>query len=288
MLQVARLSPKMLGESSELVGRFIQKQINEDGGFKDRRGESDLYYTVFGLDCLAALQLETPTDKLISFLESFETGQKLDFVHQSCLAHCWASVGLEHLNPTTSQALLANIEAHRSQDGGYGHKVDSEQGMAYGCFLALGAYTNLKQPLPRPLEMVQCLKLLETSDGAWSNDRRIQVGSIPATAAAVSILRNLDQPMSTIVVDWLMKQLHPQGGFTAVPQAPMPDLLSTAVALHALSGLEVDLSSVREHCLDFIDTLWTNDGSFHGNWTDEILDTEYTFYGLLALGHLAV
>jgi prenyltransferase beta subunit len=68
----------------------------------------------------------------------------------------------------------------------------------------------------------------------------------------------------------------------------MPDLLSTAVALHALSGLEVDLSSVREHCLDFIDTLWTNDGSFHGNWTDEILDTEYTFYGLLALGHLAV
>ena len=29
---------------------------------------------------------------------------------------------------------------------------------------------------------------------------------------------------------------HPMGGFLAAPQAPIPDLLSTATALHALSG----------------------------------------------------
>ena len=40
-------------------------------------------------------------------------------------------------------------------------------------------------------------------------------------------------------------------------------------------------------CLDFLDSLWTNQGSFYGHWADHHLDAEYTFYGLLALGHLA-
>ena len=54
----------------------------------------------------------------------------------------------------------------------------------------------------------------------------------------------------------------------ATPTAPIPDLLSTATALHALAGAERDLSEdQRERCLDFIDTLWTNEGAFHGHWS---------------------
>jgi hypothetical protein len=68
----------------------------------------------------------------------------------------------------------------------------------------------------------------------------------------------------------------------------MPDLLSTATALHALAGLEAPIARVRESCLDFVDSLWTNEGGFHGHWADEHLDCEYTFYGLLALGHLSL
>jgi len=45
---------------------------------------------------------------------------------------------------------------------------------------------------------------------------------------------------------------------------------------------------IREPCLDFIDSLWVNRGGFYGTWDDDALDTEYTYYGLLALGHLAV
>ena len=66
-------------------------------------------------------------------------------------------------------------------------------------------------------------------------------------------------------------------------------LLSTATALHALACMERPLSEdQRERCLDFVDTLWTAEGGFHGHWADDALDPEYTFYGLLALGHLAV
>jgi hypothetical protein len=47
-------------------------------------------------------------------------------------------------------------------------------------------------------------------------------------------------------------------------------------------------SAVHERCLDFLDSLWSADGGFHGHWADDQLDSEYTFYGLLALGHLSL
>ena len=68
----------------------------------------------------------------------------------------------------------------------------------------------------------------------------------------------------------------------------MPDLLSTAVALHALDGMQVDFSASRDALLDFVDTLWSAEGGFFGHWADETIDLEYTYYGLLALGHLAM
>ena len=49
MLQVARVAPAVLGDATELVRNFLASQQNPDGGFRDRDGESDLYYTVFGL-----------------------------------------------------------------------------------------------------------------------------------------------------------------------------------------------------------------------------------------------
>ena len=111
----------------------------------------------------------------------------------------------------------------------------------------------------------------------------------PPTAAAVTLLRQLGMPVNLTAADWLLAQAHPQGGFLAVPGAPIPDLLSTATALHALAVLEAPPPpAIRERCLDFIDTLWSAEGGFHGHWADDHLDAEYTFYGLLALGHLSV
>src|SRR6267154_2305656 len=101
MLQVARLACKVLGDSAELTRRFLYGQVNEDGGFKDRAGKSDLYYTVFGLQGLAALAILTPGPnsefgdtiaRTKRYLESFGRGEGLDFVHLCSLARCWAAV----------------------------------------------------------------------------------------------------------------------------------------------------------------------------------------------------
>lgn len=298
MLQVARLAPRLLGESAGLVREFLLSQQNDDGGFKDRTGRSDLYYTVFGIDGLLALQAKLPVALLSKYLRTFGAGERLDFVHLCCLARCWAAVWGQNPAPgqpprDSEQAelpepILHRIKSFRARDGGFSPTPGNEWGSAYGCFLGLGAYQDLKVALPEPERMLRCLGSLETTDGAWANERPASAGSTNATAAAVAVLRQYSAPIRTSAGPWLLARSHPQGGFLAAPNAPLPDLLSTATALHALAGLEVPLAGLKEQCLDFIDSLWTNTGSFHGYWADDQLDCEYTFYGLLALGHLSV
>ena len=102
------------------------------------------------------------------------------------------------------------------------------------------------------------------------------------------VLRHLNTPVPDDTAAWLLARCHADGGFLATPAAPMPDLLSTATALHALAALHAPVGPIAERCLDFIDTLWTSRGAFYGTWADEEPDCEYAYYGLLALGHLSL
>ena len=289
MLQVARVAPKILGDSTDLVRNFLASQQNPDGGFRDRAGESDLYYTVFGLDALAVFQAKPDMAAVEQFLLKYEEGEDLDLVHLSCLARCWGTVGKDQMPKGLRKALLTRLESFRKPCGGWDNNPDREHGTAYGSFLALGAYQDLGKLPSKPLRILQSLKALETPDHAWNNHPNLPTGSTNPTAGAVVLLNNLHLPINDEVGKWLRDQLHPQGGFVAVPGAPIPDLLTTATALHALAALEVRLTEEQtDLCLDFIDTLWDATGGFHGNWSDDYLDCEYTFYGLLALGHLSL
>ena len=62
-------------------------------------------------------------------------------------------------------------------------------------------------------------------------------------------------------------------------------ILSTA--LHALAGQHVSVAHLKDKTLDFLDTLWTGT-AFCGNWADDEPDCEYTYYALLAMGHLSL
>lgn len=287
MLQVARLAPTLLGESTELVRRFLRASINPDGGFKDRSGDSDLYYTVFGLEGLLALRDPIP-ESTVSFLDRFSDGASLDFVHLTCLARAWSSASRAGASDSVRRAILTRLESFRSVDGGYAVTEHASDGSAYACFLGLGAHEDLGTTPHDPAGMLQCLARVRANDGGYANHTGAAEGATSATAAAVMVMHRLDCAPDHRVVSWLLERCHKDGGFFAAPGAPMPDLLSTATALHALSSLHVDLGGIREPCLDFIDSLWTSTGGFYGSWADSTLDCEYTYYGLLALGHLSL
>ena len=286
MLQVARLSPRVLGESTDLVAAFYRQQLGPDGGFLDRAGQSDLYYTVFGLEGLIAVHHDPLSSATREYLKSFADGQTLDFVHVCCLARAWATISRSSPH-VDIERVLARIEAFRTADGGYNPSTDAREGTAYGAFLALGAYQDLHASVPDSSRLLDSISTLRSSDGAYGNQSRMIQGQTSATAAAIAVSRQLGCDIDESLGEWLLDRVHPSGGFTAAPGVPMPDLLSTATALHALSTMQRRIDLIRDACLDFVDTLWTNRGGFYGHWADDHLDCEYTYYGLLALGHLS-
>ncbi len=287
LLQVARLAPRLLADSAPLVRDFFARQFDARGAACDRAGKPDLYYTIFALAGAQAMDAPIPEDKTRAWLESFGDGGTLDFVHLGALARCWAACG--GASPELAASLLGRLETFRQPDGGYHSNPAAGFGTAYDAFVALGAYEDLSAKPPQNLELIRSLKRLETADGAWSNLPRQTIGNLNATAGAVTLISHLGFPVNASVGGWILAQASPQGGFLAVPAAPLPDLLSTATALHALACLDRRIpSGVHERCLDFIDTLWSAEGGFHGHWADDFLDAEYTYYGLIALGHLSL
>jgi prenyltransferase beta subunit len=270
MLQVARLAPKLLGESKDLVAAFLASQ-QSGGAFIDRSGAPDLYYTVFGLESLRALSAQLPVESATAFLRSFECA-RLDLVHLSSLIRCWANL-VRVPPPEFASAARARLEQF-------------ESGSVYNGFLLLGAYQDLC--LDPPHQLLRNVQTFRSADGAYANHPGAPQGLTSATAAAIGVLRHFNESPPPELGDWLLARRHSSGGFFASPAAPIPDLLSTATALHALASLQVALDPIRDSALDFLDSLWTSRGGFVGSWADETLDCEYTYYGLLALGHLSL
>src|ERR1043166_2695328 len=93
LLQIARLAPRLLADSTPLVKDFFARQFNEQGAACDRGGKPDLYYTIFALAGAQAIDATIPIERTREWLASFNDGVNLDLVHLGALARCWAVVG---------------------------------------------------------------------------------------------------------------------------------------------------------------------------------------------------
>jgi len=287
MRAVARRARILLDDSTDLVGDFVRGQLAPQGGFQDRSGEADLYYTTFGLEAMLALGLSVPEASMRQYLQGYAGGQDLDLVHVSCLARCWGGLGRAGLRDDHRRQLIARVMQHRSRDGGFSAEPKRARGSVYAAFLAVSSCQDLGQTVPETKAVAATLHGLRLDDGSSANEPGIPIGTTPVTAAAVVLAAAFGRPADPDALGWLLDRHHPGGGFLAHPMAPAPDLLSTATALHALSTAATDLSDIREACIDFVDRLWSSRGCFRGTEDDDVLDCEYCWYGLLALGHLA-
>jgi len=292
MRKAVSRAAEALGDSVDAVREFLRCHLCDDGGFQGRDGKSDLYYTVFGLEASLALDVKLPFERVVSYLRGFGTGQSLDLVHLASLVRCrinLAEGGTDSIDPVSRRAMIAHLMHFRAADGGFSTSPAAERGHVYGSFLALGICQDLQVDDLEPAGVLESVSSLQMPDGGFSNEPTMMVSATAATAAAITIFHYLRAPLPESALQWLAARAETQGGFCAIcsqPGAAIPDLLSTATALHALTLVGVDLDEIRERNLDYLDALWSVRGGFQGHPADDVLDCEYTYYGLLSLGDL--
>ena len=265
-----RSSLSLTDDGKSRIAGFLLSQQQSDGGFRGRSNASDLYYTFFAFRAMRAIGADMPLAATAAYLRGFQQADGLDFIHLACLACASADL----LPGERAKDVLNRIEAFRADDGGYAEKRGASQSTAYGAFLAVLAYESHGAPVPNCAGVLKALEALRPT-------------VTPAIAAQVILLTSLGGTPAASLGEQLINRAARTGGFRAVPLAPVADLLSTATALCALHAIRHPLDAVREACLDFVDSLWHDNGGFRGHRLDFTPDCEYTYYALLALGVLA-
>lgn len=249
-------------EMVEEIRSFISQNQLAQGGFSNRAGKNDLYYSLFGYYLAEALDVTEVFSPLKNFVEENVTKNNLTGVNLYCGAILYAKLhGIDDLSIKLGKQIAADLK--KSQAG------QTEYSGFMG-FLALYY-----------LEDFMAIKRLIKKNN--SSDPKKE---LPCTViAAATILNEIAGYHDQSGEDRLKSFYKGNGGFRAIHHAPYEDLLSTGVALYALNFINADIRLMKPDCLSFIDDLYEN-GGFRSTQTDFETDVEYTFYGLLALGSL--
>jgi len=306
MIEHLRNALNLLDEQGQgEVFRFLVSQQNVDGGFQDRGGRSDLYYSLFGTMMLRAWGKGQRVKGMETGDRRLETGEPLPKRAKDSVQSQYS------VYVTRNQQLARKLKQYISSQS-----TAKVPGFIEQCCLAL---------LQKELKLSRFSRirtLMKLSRSSWKERHSINLSyrsfvlflTLDAILPFRGILKRLSGKMlSRIEVDqhspcsevaakvFLLKRLNQlcesdqellksfaceTGGFRAFQHLNQPDMLSTAVALFALDFAGSDLRLLRPPCLDFIQQNFV-DGAFLSGDGDQTADLEYTFYGLLALGVLA-
>lgn len=242
---------------------FIRQQQTNQGGFADRGGKCDLYYSLFGYYVAEALDMQEVIPSLKEYVRNVVQTHDLKGVHLHTAAILYAK-----LFDAESFPKALRLKVHQDL-----LNPENKQG-AYSGFMSMLTFYYLKDYY-----------------GLYRVQKRLKsIGSrtgIPCsvTAALLVLQACFGKPTQS-----LEKELHSfyieDGGFKAITKAPAGDLLSTGVALYALQFANSDIRIIAPGCMGYVDSLFSA-GGFCATVYDVQPDVEYTFYGLLALGSLS-
>lgn len=215
--------------------------------------------------------------------------------------------GLRRMTPETAAALQAYVASQQTVDGymNAGGHLDAYY-TQFG--RVLEAVFSPRKLLHMPIRLtVQSSRTQETVYGRFfdfleqeltfgmkrsirqaqeSRNDEVKTLEMPrvmttnAVCCLIAMQHQMGKELDEAHVDWLCQRQHPSGGFYASDMAPIPDLLSTAVALFTLRLIGVKAVDAS----DFIQVHWLDSGGFAPTLYDDYSDVEYVFYGLLALG----
>ena len=314
----------LTAETADEIRNFILRKQTTAGGFADRAGKSDLYYSLFGCFLAEAYGVNKVTEPLKGFVRAEIDSKNLSGVHLYCAAILYSklfgsddtSLALGHKIKqelkSTHQSIIPSAYQHIS--------TSAHQHIPYSSFMGflalyyLGDFPAIKHllnqyrisPSPyQPFTKSPHHPITPSSHHHITTSPHHHITPSPhhhiTPSAHQLISKSAHQPCPVTAANAILRQLSnhpdpsseekiksfycPSGGFAAVLDAPCEDLLSTGVALYALKFIDADIRTLKPQCLSFVDNLY-EDGGFRAVQTDFETDVEYTFYGLLALGAL--
>ena len=279
LLKTIQRGYEALSQDAKLMmSDFILTQRCKDGGFINKQGEQDLYYTTFGSLLQYVFGINYNTGELKRYLNSIDA-DNLDLIHYAAYMRCrlLASVtDSKFLGVLTSLISQKNIRSEES----FEVWPNNNKNAPYSRFI----WFSLLEDTNNSKQHTWLSEEYAIKGGGYSNVKGQDSASVNATAAALMVKgQNEGYDKTSQDVLYLLNSQLPSGGFKASPQTHMPDLLSTATALFTLLCYDVQ---PRYSAQEFVEAHWLDNGGFGATILDSNSDVEYLFYGLLALGTL--
>lgn len=322
MIALLRKALNLLDEQGrEEALQFLLSQHNTDGGFKDRGGRSDLYYSLFGGMMLRAWGRGHGADG---------KGQRAWSREKRKGRQEYGDGRRETGTGKREKEILDDVDLYRHlQDS----KLSTESILKLGQFIDRQSTSEvtgfiercclvLLQKELKTDRFFRMKTLLSLGKSFWKERYSInlsyrsfvlfltldavfpfqQIFKLVAKKIVARTIVDKNSPCSEVAAKVFLRKMMNEnrsdeqellksfacelGGFKAFLHLQQSDMLSTAVALFALNYAGCDLRLLKPACLDFIQSNYS-EGAFLSGDGDQTADVEYTFYGLLALGVLA-
>ena len=273
--------------SREDIIEFTLNHQMPDGGFAGRSGQSDIYYTFFGVQLLFILQGSNIPALTFEYISSIKNLEQLDIIHLTCFLrtrHILDRIKKAPQRPWPTHQTDSLLKRFISGNGGFCIDKNSAPGSIYASYLAhlTCKECNIELPLD-PEKIIGCIDRYRSQDGSYAEVENMETGTLSVTCAAVILQYEIAGIIDDTAVAWIIERQAETGGFFASKNAFLPDLVSTAAAVFCLAIVGQN-RSVNQTILDFVESLMQENGGFCGNRHDGTPDIEYTFYALLAIG----
>ncbi len=281
----------------ERSAAYLVRSQNADGGFPGRDGESDLYYTGFGLRGLAALGALTPDvgGRALPYLRECLQRQTsvVDFFSflYACLLLQASGCGdvLEGSRADWPERVAEMLGTFRTPEGGYNKSPGAKSASTYHTFLVGLCYELLGKTFPYAEEALALARARRRDDGGYVEIAAMRRSGTNPTAAGVGILHlvlgeTLSPEETEPTIEYLLQMKSMDGGLCANDRIPLADLLSTFTGLWTLDRLGALERVPRGSVYRFAASNEVPAGGFKAGIWDEVADVEYTFYGLGVMG----
>lgn len=250
-------------ETQAEIKDFISGQQNKNGGFYDRAGTPDLYYSLFGLWLSMAAKQKEQQSLLKQYIQSIDSSRATSAVEEMALLLIRFD-----LESNSDKYSVLSVYRRVLKHGGL---LD----LSYQFFL-LSLLIDAVGKRKRGYYFLARLWLLFYSPK----------GNLPCSVvAALLFARQFLDLKTNKQKKQIEKYSLDSGGFMAFTGMENADMLSTGVALFALNKTNYDLRFIAPGGMQFIQDNY-REGAFLSGDGDQTKDLEYTFYGLLALGSL--